>query len=56
MRSIIKMLHYLPEMHDFFKFSPTKHIIREQNAVLTKRVKPISYTSEEQEEEKVPAS
>lgn len=56
MRQILKMLHYLPEMHDFFKFSPTKHIIREQNAVLTNRVKPISYTSEEQEEEKVPAS
>ena len=39
-------------MHDFFKFSPTKHIIRATNALLTNRVKPIVYTSEEQEEEK----
>ena len=52
LRSMIKMLHYLPEMHDFFKFSPTKHIIRAPNAVLSNRVKPIVYNSEEQEEEK----
>lgn len=52
LRSLVKMLHYLPEMHDFFKFSPTKHITRASNALLTNRVKPIVYTSEEQEEEK----
>ena len=46
------MIHYLSEMHDFYKFSPTKHIIREQNALLLNRVKPISYPSEEQEEQK----
>ena len=44
---MVKMIHYLPEMHDFFKFSPTKHIIRATNALLTNRVKPIVYTSEE---------
>ena len=49
---MVKMIHYLPEMHDFFKFSPTKHIICASNALLTNRVKPIVYTSEEQEEEK----
>ena len=49
---MVKMIHYLPEMHDFFKFSPTKHIICASNALLTNRVKPIVHTSEEQEEEK----
>ena len=48
------MLHYLPEMHDFFKFNPTKHIVREPNALLTNRVKPISYPSEDLEEQKTP--
>lgn len=51
LRRMVKMLHYLPEMHDFFKFAPTKHLIREQQAVLTNRVNLISFPSEEQIEE-----
>ena len=52
LRRMLKMIPYLPEMHEFFKFTPTKHIIREQNALLTNRVKPINFASEDQEEEK----
>ena len=45
LRLMIKMLHYLPEMHEFFKFSPTKLIVRGQNALLTNRVSPIVFAS-----------
>ena len=47
LRRMLKMIPYLPEMHEFFKFTPTKHIIREQNALLTNRVKPINFASED---------
>ena len=49
---MVKMISYLPGMHEFFKFSPTKHLIRSEDALLTNRVKPMSYAAEELEEEK----
>ena len=51
LKSIIKMVTYLPEMHEFFKYFPTKHVMRENNATLTNRVKLIEYAPEEVEEE-----
>ena len=48
---MVKMIYYLPDMHEFFKYFPTQNVMRQQNALLTNQVQPISFISEEQEEE-----
>ena len=50
---MVKMIYYLPDMHEFFKYFPTQNLMKEQNAVLTKPIDtPIHFISEEQEEHK----
>ena len=51
LRLVVKMITYLPEMHEFFKFFPTKHVMRQRNAILTNRVKLVDCPPEEDDEE-----
>ena len=51
---MVKMIWYLPDMHEFFKYFPTQSVMREPDALLSTTVDPINCVSEgtEQEEKK----
>ena len=31
LEQMVKMVFYLPEMHEFFKYMPTENVMRQQN-------------------------
>lgn len=38
------MIHYLPEVQDYFKFYPSKRLMIEDNALLTNRVPEVNFS------------
>lgn len=45
---IFKMVHYLPELHDYFKFYPCKKLLLEQGSLLTNKVPQMEFTDIEE--------
>ena len=38
------MIHYLPEVHEYFKFYPTRRLLIEELSMLTNRAAEMTYS------------
>ena len=43
LKQVIKMIHYLPEVHDYFKSYPSKRLLIDEKALLTNKVPETSF-------------
>ncbi len=42
-KRMFKMLHYLPEVHEYFKFYPTRRLLLEEGSLLTNKVAEMNF-------------
>lgn len=47
------MLYYLPEVHDYFKFYPSKRLLVEEGALLTNKVPEMNFLDYEDSSPKI---